>query len=148
MGEKEKNLIAGMIELIDSDIERLKKLKEEKGKILSKARIVILSSALLARADGKITAEELYQMHNHIFKRYYITQDVVRHFIQELVACEDISEVKKEVEKYEIEKEFLGDLYDELLKLGMIDGDYSLDEEKVMHQLMEVFDFPFDLEEE
>jgi len=140
--EKEKKLVAEMIDMMEHDIRRIGKFRKEKEILLSKARVVILSSAVIARADGNVSAEELYQMHNHIFKRFYITKNVVRYFLEDLLGDTSISEIKKEIEENKLNKEFLGDLYGQLVDLGMVDGDYSAKEEKVMHELMEIFNFP------
>jgi len=140
--EKEKKLVAEMIDMMEHDIRRIGKFRKEKETLLSKARVVILSSAVIAKADGNVSAEELYQMHNHIFKRFYITKNVVRYFLEDLLGDTSISEIKKEIEENKLDKEFLGDLYGQLVDLGMVDGDYSAKEEKVMHELMEIFNFP------
>lgn len=140
--EKEKKLVAEMIEMMENDIRRIGRFRKEKESLLSKARVVILSSAILAKADGTVSAEELYQMHNHIFKRFYITKNVVRYFMEDLLGENSLSEIKKEIEENKLDKKFLGDLYGQLVELGMVDGDYSPQEEKVMHELMAIFNFP------
>ena len=123
----EERLVENMVDFLWRKKERVQRLLEEKDKLLVKAKIVMGSCFVVARADGEVSDDEFYLMHKNLFKKYCITASVYKYLFASMNSI-DIPALKWLVEKYEIDGEFLSDLYWELEKLAKADGDESTDE--------------------
>jgi len=136
----EENFIDSMLKSIEKEIERLEKLRSEKEKLLAKAKIIICSSLMVVEADGETSYEEADKMQNHIFKKYHIPDEVSSEYTFIMDKKPDLSDIKEIIEKYEIDKEFLQDLYTEILsELPDADGEVSPAEEEIMAKLLQIF---------
>jgi len=136
----EENLMDSMLESINNEIERLEKLRNEKEKLTAKAKVVIYSSRMVIEADGEISYDEAEKMQNYIFKKYHITDEVSSAYLFSPVEKPELSHIKELIEKHEIDKEFLEDLYTEILdELPDADGEVSSAEEEVMAGILQVF---------
>ena len=137
----EKKLVDEVIKDIDKEIERLKKLKMEKDKLLSKIRILVRSCLLVARADGE-TFEEIERINNIIFTRYGIKNKNIRKYCRSIKNISLLA-VKHDIEKNKIDKDFLTDVYNEICSLASVDKEISHEEEEVISKLKEIFKLPF-----
>ncbi len=141
MNDNEVQIKLEVMESIDKEIGRLEKFKEEKGKLLAKIRVIVRSCLMLARSDGE-NFEELEKINNYIFARYCLSGKTVRKYCRSI---EDVSlnAIKEDIEKYELDKEFLTDLYNDLFAVAYADGDVSTKEDKMISKLQTVFKLPF-----
>ena len=130
-----------MIRKIDGEIARLEQMKKEEDKLPIKARIIMCSCALLAKADGETSLDELFQMDRSIFKRFCINEVLTSEFLPVLMGHANLSEIKNYVEKYEIDKAFLREVYKEL-KAFKIEHNLSPGEEDILAKLFHIFNFP------
>lgn len=130
-----------VMEAIDKEVKRLETFKEEKGKLLAKIRIIIRSCLMLARSDGE-NFEELEKINSYIYNRYFLTGKTVRKYCRSIKDV-SIAAIKEDIEKYELDKEFLTDLYNDLFTVAYADGDVSCKEDKMISKLQTAFKLPF-----
>jgi len=130
-----------VIDAVDKEIKRLEKLKEEKSKILPRIRVIVRSCLLLARSDGE-DITELEKMYNYMFNRYCIKGQTVRKYCRTI---KDISleALREDIEKYQLDSEFLAGFYNELFHIAFADGEFTKEEDKMMTNLRETFKLPF-----
>jgi len=124
---------------IKREVERLKKLKKDEKNYLSKAKIVTRSCLLIALADGVLKKEEIFKMYRVIFKRYHIPEELARIYTGSLIKNVLIDSIKKEVEENEIDRDFLNDLYEQLILLKQVDGVSSPEEDYLSYILFNIF---------
>jgi hypothetical protein len=126
---------------IDKEIKRLEKLRDEQGKLLAKARIIVRASLLLARSDGE-KFEELEKINNYIFSRYFLTGKTVRKYCHSITDI-SLTAIREDIANYEIDKDFLADLYNDLFAIAYADGEVTTKEDKMISKLQEIFKLPF-----
>lgn len=136
----EKELLREVIEELDREIIRLKKLKDEK-KLLSKIRILVRSCFLLARSDGE-SFEEVERINNTIFRRFGIRGKNIRTYCRSIKNM-SLTAIKQDIEKYKIEKDFLTDVYNELCALAFADKEVTEEEDRMLSKIKETFQLPF-----
>jgi hypothetical protein len=130
-----------MMNELNKEIGRLKSIAGEKEKLPAMARIVISACALLAKADGKTTTDELFNMKKTIFKRFCINDNIVNQYIPTLFIGVNPLSLKNDIEKYKIDKNFLKNVYYELMdSIGL--GNLTPEESEVFAELTRIFDLP------
>ena len=77
---------------------------------------------------------------NVVDLRELSTQQSVKRTIEYLV---NIENMKEDIEKYQLDSEFLAGFYNELFHIAFADGEFTKEEDKMMTNLRETFKLPF-----
>ena len=135
-------IIAEVLNELSKERDRLESLGKDKAKLPAKVDIVISSCALLARADGEISPEELYRLRKGFLKRFCINEAVFLKYIPIIHGWVNLPDLKKTIEENNIDKNFLSDLYDELRDFFKGEEELSPGEQEIFSKIFYIFDIP------
>lgn len=130
-----------MMNELNKEMDRLKKLKRKKEKLPIMVKIVMSACALLAKADEETTTAEIFNMKRTIFKRFCINDNIVNQYIPTLFIGVNLLSLKKDIKKYKIDKDFLQNVYDELMDSKGFENLTPADKD-VFFELSRIFDLP------
>jgi len=134
-----------MINEINRETARLENIAKEKEKLPVMAKIVILSCGLMIKADGKTTSKEIFDMERTVFKHFCINFNVVNKYFHTLFMDVNLTSLKEDIEQYKIDKDFLRNVFKEIMKSKGL-RDFTSAEFEALGKIVRIFDIPDVLE--